>query len=227
MSYQDGWGRFHDKPCYGNEPSSNNGWIYSAYAKQLGLELNHSDLHNCFDLCWDSKPFNINRSPGKKLPPMSRDEILGMIALEMFPIVWLERNHWQFCNLPGFKAKSLWDINWFKAVKALWKIRNAHRNALWTEPDLYQLGFRLMPQDTWYALKKNDCKVGLIHSLYFYISSISTVFGKDNASGKLILWLKLKDLKMEGSMLYKYLEWEDAFYAYFGPNHPFTIEVKK
>ena len=85
-TYWDSYGRLHHKPCINGVPSSNNGWMYTAYAdKLLTIDLDRNGLIECFNKCIikdarDNRSFVI-RSPGKDLPPMSRDEILGMAAL--------------------------------------------------------------------------------------------------------------------------------------------------
>jgi hypothetical protein len=221
MNYQDKWTRWHDKPCTDGEPSSNNGWIYTAYAFHLGLDFKFFELDACFEECRRGEWPKIDRTPGKLYPPLSRDEVIGLYVCGLIYIKQLRRTHWQFCNIPGFEPKPLWKVNWFKAARAAWKIRKAHRNALWEEDDLWHFGFRLPPQDTWFILKVAERKPSFIHTLYFYISSILTITGKSN-SGKLILWLKLKELKMEDSPLFTFLEWENAFIEYFGEDHPFT-----
>jgi len=218
--YQDRFTRWHHKPVFDGEPSSNNGWIYTAYAYHLGFGLHMDELFKCF---YDSKRGEwpkVDRSPGKMFPPLSREEVLGLYICGMIDFTMIKKSHWQFCNLIGFTPKPLWQTNIFKALKAAWKIRKAHRNALWEEEDLYHLGFRLPPQDTWFVLKVAEKHVGILHTLYFYISSLLTIYGDSN-SGKLILWVKLKELKMENSFLYKMLDYKKAFKAYFPYGHDF------
>lgn len=221
--YQDRWSRYHDKPCTKKDgsPSSNNGWIYTAYAVELGFGVDWYQLDQCMRNCKRSHYPQWDRTPGKALPPLSRDEILGMYSLSFIKCGTLKLNHWQFCNIPGFHPKPLTQLNWLKVIKALWKIRKEHRNTLWEEKDLWHVGFRLPPQDTWFILKLAEREVGLIHTMYFYISAFFTINGK-SASGKLILWLKLKHLRMEGSILYQALDHRKAFLEYFGTSHPFN-----
>lgn len=225
-TYQDFWARWHHKPCTNGEPSSNNGWIYTAYAYHLGLDFNFMELTDCYEECERGNWPKSDRSPGKLYPPLSRDEVLGLYVCGLITFKQLKINYWQFCNIPGFIPTPLYKVNWFKAARAAWKIRKAHRNALWEEFDLWHFGFRLPPQDTWFILKVADIKPSFIHTLYFYISSVLTLFS-EGSSGKLILWLKLKELKMEGSMLFKFLEWENAFMEHFGEEHPFNKEINQ
>jgi len=225
MSYQDKFSRWHIKPCIDGEPSSNNGWIYTAFAFHLGLGLDLFELEDCYQASNRGVWPKVDRSPGKMFPPLSRDEVLGLYICGMIHLKTIERSYWQFCNLVGFTPKPLWKINLFKALKAAWKIRKSHRNALWDEEDLWHLGFRLPPQDTWFVLKVAELSPSLIHTLYFYVSSLLTVLGKDD-SGILILWVKLKELKMEGSWLYKKLKWENAIRNTFAVDHDFVKALK-
>ena len=240
--YTDRWTRYHDKPCVDGEPSSNNGWIYTAYAHLLGLPVDIRKLSICFKACIVSTDrMVINRTPHKQLPPMSRDEILGLVVLGLLSAKTLEKNHWQFCNLDGFRAIPLWRVNWIKAIYVLLKMGLArlivtlfyrtrkapdtiadlaHRNSLWAEDDLWNVGFRLPPQDTWYVLKSVNKTPAILHTIYFYLSAWLTVWGKD-ASGTLILWMKLKDLGMEDSKLFKSINLKKAVGEYFtNTDHP-------
>lgn len=221
-TYTDKYGRWHDKETINEEPSSNNGWIFTAYAKMLGIPIPLFPSYDCYlDCKITCYPLKIDRTPGKKLPPISRDEILGLVALDYLPIDYLQDSHWQFCNLDGFEPKPLWRVNWFKALASAWRIRKAHRNALWEEKDLWYLGFRLPPQDTWYVLKRNKIKPSLIHSLYFYLSSLHTVY-RGSDSGKLILWMKLTDLGMSFHWMIDKMNMPLVFRRYFGSEHPFS-----
>lgn len=84
-NYFDKWKRVHDKPCIGEEPKSNNGWIYTAYLKKIGYQVDLMSLSTCFRQCKQINPetgeLYLVRSPYKDYPPMSRDEILGMVYL--------------------------------------------------------------------------------------------------------------------------------------------------
>lgn len=223
--YQDMWGRWHHKPCRDGIPSSNNAWIYTAYAKLLGLTVFTPVLFECFLLCvYSEKPLKIDRHPMTELPPISRDEILGLVCLGYIDHKWLERYYWQFCNIREFEPRPLWEIAWWKAIKAAWKLRKSHRNALWEEPDLWHLGFRLPPQDTYYVLRKHKVKPSWFHTLYFYVSAIRTL-RRGGHSGLLILWMKLKDLGMADSWLFKRIDLKSALIGEMGAEHPFIERI--
>lgn len=254
MSFQDKWSRWHDKPCINGEPKSNNGWIYSAYADILGLPVNRVKLYECYNKSRANYPqtWPLHRSPGKGLPPMSRDEILGLDYFNMLWTTELEMiRHWQFCDLPGFKATPLWKMNWIIAIwcllkmafaqlvmKVWWNDNNeddapewfretAHRNAIWDESykALWPLAFRLMPQDTWYMLKRGGWKVSWLHNQYAWWSMKRTI-KRGDASGVLIVWLKLNKLGMTDHPLYQKIDLKKAVGEYFVENNPIRLKVE-
>lgn len=146
--YQDRWGRWHDKECVNGEPSSNNGWIFTAYAKKMGFEVDRGLLMECAERSMIRRGDKIvfSRSPGKLTPPMSRDEILGMVYLGVVGF----RDSWYFgpYEYPSF--------NPFKTLAALWRMKKAHRNALWEgkgEPHLFRFAFSVPIQDRAFILR--------------------------------------------------------------------------
>lgn len=250
----DKWSRWHDKLCRDGKPSSNNGWIYSAYADLVGLPVNRTKLYECFSQSRPNYPHTwpLHRSPGKALPPMSRDEILG---LDYFNMLWTTEladvRYWQFCDLPGFKPKPLWRTNWIGAFYYLalmgiaqliklcwwnddnvdeapaWIRKWSHRNSLWEAPALWHLGFRLMPQDTWYMLKRAgfDKRISWLHNKYAWYSMERTIKSGD-PSGTLIVWMKLNRLNLTDHPLYKKIDIKKMIGEYFTyPGHPIAKKV--
>lgn len=211
VTHQDRWRRWHDKPCNDGEPSSNNGWLYTAYAKKLGLAVDNESISNCYFYCWH-KNNNLRsfmtRSPEKETPPMSRDEVLGVVGcgLMMSRIT----KDWSFCpyGIPSF--------NIIKTIGALWRMRSSHRNALWEnggEPHLFRFAFSVPLQDRGWILRQNDMHVPLSYKLYEALSV--TIPTKSNSS-KLIEWFK-----------YDIDPGLDVFQKYFGENHPITEAYMK
>lgn len=219
--YQDKYGRYHDKPTDGVEPSSNNGWIYTAYAKQIGLDVDMDKLRECYEQCLvDSSSYKINRSPNKLTPPLSKDEVVGLISLGLIDYDKLEKQNFTYCNLPNFKGKKLIQINWFKAIYQLIKLANEHRNTIWEEEgyeEAMQVAFRLKPDNIYYLKKMYGKKTNLFEDIFFKVSSFITRSG-DNNSTKNIDSLQRHDLGLDydkGAMLTTYI-------AYFGTEHPFV-----
>jgi hypothetical protein len=208
-SYWDVYGRLHHKPCVDGVPSSNNGWIYTAYAdKLMTIDLNKNSLTECFSECIvkddrDNRSFLI-RSPGKDLPPISRDEILGMAALGLLKPIHL--NGWNFSPylLPKF--------NMLKLVTQLWELRPVyehtlienvkqenglysqtygdrwvfkHRNYFWENylDQLFRFAFSVPLSDRHFILQR----WGKFNLIYWAIAKIDSVIGTPKNG---IPWLK-------------------------------------
>lgn len=219
QNYEDKYGRYHHKPCINGEPSSNNGWIYSAYADKLGLPLNDSELQSCFNKCLNEHNTFILRSPLKGLPPMSRDEILGAAALGLLKARNLKG--WSFSPRPiprfnPFKlAVQLWELkpalekvntwqnisdtdeeDYIWETKVIWK----HRNYFWENKldQLYRFAFSVPIQDRDFILDNTDKKVNIFAVLFYSaVASIDKLFNKPSG----ITWLKygkgLAEMKSE------------------------------
>jgi hypothetical protein len=199
-NYIDKYGRYHDKPVNASgDPSSNNGFIYSAYAAKLGLTLSKGLIHQCFDYCLNFAKKFYFRSPGKALPPISRDEVLGAAALGfLFP---RHLNGWNFSPFPLPK------FNLFTLVKQLWQLRPTwemqyidgkfktvsafkHRNYFWQNnlDQLYRFAFSVPLTDRHFLLSQwgRFTWYNPMHLLYWTIAKIDSKLGKSNG----IRWLK-------------------------------------
>lgn len=246
ISFQDEWSRWHVKPCYDGKYSSNNGWIQSAYCEMAGLTVSRTKLYECHLASRKNRQRSVpvHRHPDKFLPPMSRDEILGMAFFNNLRIGELQQNHWQFCDLDGAEAKPLYKVNWLAALRDLMKIglaqlvifcwygdelrseapewlqRWSHRNIVWELPSLYQISYRLMPQDTWYLLKRAGRKTTWLHDKYAWWSMERTV-KKDDTSGVLMVWMKLYSLGLTHHPLYRKIDYKKHLTNYFkDTRHP-------
>lgn len=225
-TYTDKWGRFHDKPTDGVKSSSNNGWIYTAYALALGIDIKASII-DCYGQCKVSEhPLIMNRTPNDPEPPMSRDEIIGLVSLRLLPGERLEKNHWQYYSEPNVKPRK--KLNWWKIAKALWKLKGKHRNYVWEEKivDAYPAVFRLPPPDAYYVRKKWKMKTTRTQAIIFRASALQTLLKRSNSTGNIsaknIIWLQLKDMGMEKSFLYRLTKQKSDFKKYFKPEHIFN-----
>lgn len=207
MTYQDEWGRWHDKPCIDGKPSSNNGWVYTAYAGKLGYQINMGQMRDCARQCLIKvhceDRWVFTRSPGKQTPPMSRDEILGLVYLG---VLGFKEDNWNFCpyNIPKF--------NLFKTLGALWRMRKAHRNTLWEgkgEPHLFRFAFSVPLQDRAFILR---CQKMDVPWYYGLISWVDSKLKGSSPSSELI-----RQLKYETSLD------NETVIRYFGPQHPFSL----
>jgi len=224
--YQDLDTFYHDKPCINGQPSSNNGYIYTAYSKYLAPDTtNRHRLLARFLKCTKSlDPVKINRLPQKETPPCSKDEIIGMVSLGLLSDSELSRSHYNFCNLdtPFERKLSLKSI--FGAVRALYKIRNEHRNYVWQNKVIagYPLAFRLPNWDIYYVQKYSGVTPSLMNTLLFYINFIN-VYIKGDKSSRMMLFLQLNDLKSPLRKIIPYKKW---IKDYFPEDHTFVRLLK-
>lgn len=229
-SYQDKWTRWHDKPTNGIKPSSNNGWIYSAYAKHLDNDsLDKHALLDCYKNCVRSlDPVMVDRSPGQMTPPFSKDEVVGCVSLGLLTDKELENSHYNFCNLDKDFKRKLSIKSIVCGIKTLWKIRKEHRNYFWQNElkAVYPLAFKLPPEDVYYVKKFYGKNPGILLTMLFFINSFLTIkFG--NKSSRMMLWLKIKDLKMENTFIGKRVIKKQAVWVmdYFKKGHPFRLFI--
>jgi hypothetical protein len=166
-SYQDQWGRYHDKPCKDGEPSSGNGWIYSAYAAKAGLPLNDTLLNECFRDCIakreDGKVCFTRHPEGRFTEvPISRDEILGMAALGLLRKGHL--NGWSFSPypLPRFRLIML--------IKQAKEAYGKHRNYLWLNglQQLYRFAYSVPLQDRYFLLTNSNIESNVVAKAFYW-----------------------------------------------------------
>jgi hypothetical protein len=185
MNFQDRWTRYHDKPCTEGNPSSNNGWIYSAYAKKLGLTMDEKKLEICFDGCtrYVYGKCVLTRHPvtEKDTVPMSRDEILGMAYLGLLTQEHL--NGWSFSPypIPKFCLKTL--------IKQVLEAKGQHRNYFWKNNlgQLYRFTFSVPLTDRAFIIEHSNMKINFVSKTFYkLVAKIDSMLNKENG----IRWLK-------------------------------------
>jgi len=225
-SYQDKWTRYHDKPTLDGSSSSNNGWIYTAYSRHLAPDTTDSEkLVQCYNKCVRNYlPIKIDRSPDDSTPPLSKDEVIGMVSLGFLNDKELEASHWNFCNLE-YVPEKLTISAAYKAAKVLYKIRKEHRNYVWQNEikEAYPLAFFLGPEDQYYVKKFYGKRATLFQFIIFYLNALS-VLTYGNKSVRMMLFLKLTDLN---HWLLRFVNKEKYVRNYFGEEHPFVKGLEK
>lgn len=223
MSYQDRDTYWHDRECKDGEPRSNNRNIYTAYSKYLIGPTDYvidTKRGYAFNACVKSfEPLKINRLPDKEEPPMSKDEIIGMISLGYISYIDLKRSHWNFCNFDDYKPEKLSIINVLKALFKMFQIRKEHRNYFWENriEEVYCLAFLLPIWDIYYAKRFSHEKVSKLETIAFYLNALMVIF-KGNKSSRMLLWLQLKDMNHFLSKIIPEKKWIND---YFEEGHPF------
>lgn len=218
--YQDRYSMWHDRECINGEPSSNNSYIYSAYSKYLAPKsIINSLVKERFNKCVRSySPLLVDRKPGIKYPPQSKDEIIGMVSLGYLNNRELENNHYNFCNISRDFDRKLTLKSFIKAARSLWKISKEHRNYFWQNEmtEVYPLAFKLMPWDVYYVRKMAGKKAGIFNTIMFYLNFLAVMLG-DDKSTKMMLWLQCEDLGKK--LLLKFINKKDIVKEYFGEEH--------
>lgn len=228
-NYQDFYGLYHDREVGPTGlPSSNNGWIYTAYARALNLPVDMKHLKIVRDDCIKSMyPMHIDRLPGLPTPPLSKDEVIGLVSLGLLKDKDLKKNHYQFYNVS--KPKPWFLLHPFKILTALFYLNGKHRNTVWQEEvtDVYPVAFRLLPDHVYFVKRSyGSCYNPFLIAVFWLSALITTYTGKDERqtwSSRNILWLQLKDLGYTKNFVYKKLEDSrvERMTKYFGQDHVF------
>ena len=106
-----------------------------------------------------------------------------------------------------------------KAIKALWSIRNEHRNYVWENKvyDAYPLAFKLPPWDIAYIKMMEGIKLSFLEKMLFKFNAKKVIKAGDKSS-RMILFLQLSDLKSPLLNEIPVVEWIND---YFEEGHPF------
>jgi hypothetical protein len=195
MNYIDVQGRMHDRPVVDGKYSSNNGFIYSAIATKLGgfIPLDYEYARKCAEL--------MLRNLDKTDPPISRDEILGLVALGA--MTKKELPTWSFSPYP------LPRFNPILLIKQLWQCKDQHRNYFWQNnlSQVYHVAFSVPLQDRHFI----NTLFKRFNPVYWVIAKVDSWLTPKSNSGHLIRFLKygiMPDIKV--------------FEEYFGEQHPIT-----
>lgn len=188
-TYWDKYDRLHDKPVENGEPSSNNGWIYTAYYfKYTNItkkSLRYSKLKPAAQICVR----DLTRHPYPDYePPISRDEILGLAYLG-----FLQPEHLKGWNFSPFLLPKFY-LSTF--LKQLWEIKDKDRNYFWKHDltQIWYIAFSVPLTDRYFLLQTWGTYKWYYPSHLFYaaISKLDSLTGKENG----IRWLKYgKSLK--------------------------------
>lgn len=177
-TFTDQYGRIHDVETNGIHSSSDNGWLYSAVAKKVGVEINLNP--SAAEYCAE----NLERHPmtvaNRPYVPMSRDEILGLAYLG-----YLKKHHlkgWNFSPYPLPK------LNPVKLVQQLWRIRKEHRTFFWRNnlDQVYHVAFMVPLQDRHFLLQQ----WGEYNFFYHFIHILDSLRSPTDRSSRQIRFLK-------------------------------------
>lgn len=201
MNYFDFYGRLHDRPV--TELRSfpcHNSFLFSGYASVLDIKLDKALIFEAWLRCQTT--YGYNRHPDNKSVPLSsHDECVGMFMLEDISgakdlYKKLERSRFQVCNLQDFKPAPIYKLNPLKVAADFYKLSKEEnaRKATWKYPYIAPVIFRNMFQHTYFYARCAGETVNPIHTAYFFLSSLSSIFLGNNSS-RVMLGCKLLKLK--------------------------------
>lgn len=238
MSYQDKNGLWHDKP----NRISNNVYIYGLYAKLLGLDV--SRYPEYFKKCvvkLSRDSIIINRHPGKPRPPLSFDEVIGMVGLGLLDYDPLKGNHFVYYG----RGERLDSRVFEKLVKALTEMvvamninifmskkKKVKQRNLWWEKNLENVAYfatRLTPAYTYivkrfFGIKPHE-EERVLWNFYRDCTTANKPSSHGDYSQKNLLWA-LHLMNGDEIRARSIRPWVN-FEKYFGSEHPFTHAIKK
>jgi hypothetical protein len=194
--YFDKYGRIHDKPSPKGAPSSNNGWLYSAYFYKLRGYTIEDETNPAFLLAGESCAETLQRHPygTKPTPPISRDEILGLAYLKFLKPKHLKG--WSFSPypVPKFSLKTLLSQLWQLRPTVIglslpYAVEFKHRNYFWENnlDQLYRFAFSVPLQDRAFLLECWGETKSIRYAFYKQIAKFDAKFSKPKNG---IHWLK-------------------------------------
>ena len=225
MSYRCKYGLYHHKPVTNDMPSSNNGWIYTAYAKRLGLKVPSADdlgilaiksMNNTQEGFW------TNRLPDMQDPVISHDEILGMLSLGVISDRHLELRNWSMTTVSDSKYSII------EQIKGLWSLRGQHRTYVHRHPveAAYPIVFKLGPHIRYYAKKLNGKRPSILEWAAFNAGIfLDLVQPSAWASTHNLSTLMLEDL--ESKFWIKFYNKKKNYDDYFQDGHVFREKLNE
>ena len=235
--YQSSDGTWNDKA----NRECQNKFIYGAFAKALGLDVSgYRDYYMKCAVRVDRDMISINRIPNKPEPPISFEEAMGMVYLDLLPYDALKGNHFVFIghgqrlDSRVFEklAKAMvemtlaMNINLFMSKKKKIKQRN-----IWWERNLQNVKYfaaRLNPAQTYvikkYCGRKYHTEEEKLWAFFRDAVASKRPRSHQEHSTRNLLWLMMV-MNGDHARAAKLRPWE-SFQAYFGPEHPFTKAIK-
>lgn len=212
------YGLYHHKPVIDEEPSSNNGWIYTAYAVYSGLDYSLFELRNVFRQCLKNTDiYLINRLPNKSYPPISRDELIGMTYLDAYTFNVINNNNYKLHDINLVNPSFVRIVK--DSAKALMHyIVNQDRNYFWKARlfGVYPIAMSISYADR-YSIKKHiSKKTNIVEFIAFYLYAFKTLIHSKNYE-KSVLFIQLI---MINSKLVRYLSFKELMKNEFPKDHP-------
>lgn len=237
--YIDNLGRWHIKPVTESDPyPTNNAYIYSFYAKMVGLPV--VITHPAAGQLMNLDTTVLTRHPGDNTPAISHDEYVGAAGLDVIYasdiVEYGENNYWQFCDVPGYVPTPFRKLVIDDVMASYEDLANDpepnYRKAVIKYPALYPFAFWHRPEQQYFYYRCANRTPGIIRTLYFVFATLFSIFKKDKTSP---MWyfktLKLKKLgpnlleKALIKLTEKYGNTLQICKDYFPEDHPILEKV--
>lgn len=237
IKYIDSLGRWHVKPMTEADPyPTNNAYIYSFYAKMVGLPV--VITHPAASQLMNLDTTVLTRHPGIKSVPISHDEYVGAAGLDSIYaadiVEYGENNYWQFCDIEGYTPTPWRKLVLDDVMAAYEGLANDPetniRRAVVKYPDLYPFAFWHRPEQQYFYYRCCGRSPGIIRTLYFIFASLASIFKKDG----IMFGFKTLKLKRLGATVIekaliklhsKYGNFKERCKTYFPEDHPILERV--
>lgn len=246
MNFIDHHCRYHQNPVTDSNPyPGNNAFLYTGYASVLGMVPQHRIKNIMYAWVLSQTAYGYDRHPNyDHTPASSHDEVVGIFMLNPLDhgsrlrLKTLKENHYQVCNLDGFKPKAWWKLNPLRVIRDLWRLSREEnpRKATYKYPYIWPITFSHAPEHVYFYHRMAGVKPGIYLELRFILASYFSInFG--NPSGQTMLGFKLLALKKIGltddeEELYQYffdrVDFIEVVRKYFAPyeNHPINTALQ-
>lgn len=198
LNFWDKFGRLHTKPVTESNPlPTNNAYIYTAYYSIFGegrlMLLPH--------------PHPISRHPnGEKpgAPPISHDELYGLSMIDghsAYTICeYLEDNHNQYCDLPGFEAKPFYKLNPFKVIPAFYKLSKEEnpRKKVIEYPETWNIAFWQRPEHRWFYKRCAGIEPTVFEKIIFTVTRLISILRWKKEEPNVLLYFSMVYLVKSG-----------------------------
>lgn len=209
ISFWDRFNRLHTKYCTDDKPfGTNNSFLYSAIYKVLWPQqwANRQSIHGYPIKLPTTMPFNRNLT-SDYLPALSHDELTGLAILSKKKareiVSYGEKNYWQICNLPNFKPKPIYKLNWFLVLWQLYKLNKEDnpRTATPNYPAVLPLAFYQKPEYQWFYYRAAGKTPSVLKRILFTTARVISILKWRNDTPNLVLFFSLAHLVQVGENL--------------------------
>lgn len=239
-NYIDQYGRIHISPVTEADPlPTNNAYIYSFYAKMVGLPVTFTEPVISELVNIDTKV--MSRHPGIIPPagvPISYDEYVGIAGVDQMSaseiVHFGEDNYFQFCDIPDFKSIPFRKLPINDVISAYEDLAHEEnpRTAVIKYPTIYPIAFWHRPNVQYFYYRCANRTPGAYRTIFHFIANLVSIAQndpKDVMSGFQFLKYKELGLSFSEKILYyiykKKVDFKQNCRNSFPEDHPILGRV--